>query len=88
MRDGFKIYDSDTHLSPMAKTLELYFDAACASGCQSGRAAKFHFVSAGPTKFPTPLSPPLPPQLRKEPGYRDLWDNRFIGRTASHPGVQ
>jgi hypothetical protein len=28
MRDGFKIYDSDTHLSPMAKTLELYFDAA------------------------------------------------------------
>ena len=28
MRDGFKIYDSDTHLSPSAETLERYFDAA------------------------------------------------------------
>ena len=28
MRDGFKIYDSDTHPSPMAETLEPYFDAA------------------------------------------------------------
>ena len=28
MRDGFKIFDSDTHLSPHAETLEPYFDAA------------------------------------------------------------
>jgi len=28
MRDGFKIYDSDTHISPMAETLEAYFDPA------------------------------------------------------------
>ena len=28
MRDGFKIFDSDTHLNPMAETLEPYFDPA------------------------------------------------------------
>ena len=28
MRHGLKIYDSDTHLSPSAETLEPYFDAA------------------------------------------------------------
>jgi len=28
MRHGFKIFDSDTHLNPMAETLEPYFDAA------------------------------------------------------------
>ena len=28
MRRGFKIFDSDTHLNPMAETLEPYFDAA------------------------------------------------------------
>lgn len=28
MRDGFKIYDSDTHLAPSAETLEGYFDPA------------------------------------------------------------
>lgn len=28
MRDGFKIYDSDTHLAPSAETLEPYFDTA------------------------------------------------------------
>ena len=28
MRNGFKIYDSDTHLSPSAETLEPYFDAS------------------------------------------------------------
>jgi hypothetical protein len=28
MRDGFKIFDSATHISPMAETLEPYFDAA------------------------------------------------------------
>ena len=28
MRDGFKIFDSDTHLNPMTETLEPYFDAA------------------------------------------------------------
>ena len=27
MRDGFKIFDSDTHLTPLAETLEPYFDA-------------------------------------------------------------
>ena len=27
MRDGFEIFDSDTHLSPLAETLEPYFDA-------------------------------------------------------------
>jgi len=26
MRDGFKIFDADTHLNPMAETLEPYFD--------------------------------------------------------------
>ena len=28
MRDGFKIFDADTHLNPMAETLEPYFDPA------------------------------------------------------------
>jgi len=28
MRDGFKVYDSDTHLAPSAETLETYFDAS------------------------------------------------------------
>lgn len=28
MRNGYKIYDADTHLSPSAETLEPYFDAA------------------------------------------------------------
>jgi hypothetical protein len=27
MRHGFKIFDSDTHLNPLAETLEPYFDA-------------------------------------------------------------
>ena len=28
MRRGFKIFDSDTHLNPMAEILEPYFDPA------------------------------------------------------------
>lgn len=28
MRGGFKIFDADTHLNPMAETLEPYFDPA------------------------------------------------------------
>ena len=28
MRQGFKVFDSDTHLGPNLETLEPYFDAA------------------------------------------------------------
>ena len=87
MRDGFKIYDSDTHLSPMAKTLELYFDAAMRKRLPEWESCKVPFrVGWADEIFQPPYRHRY--QLRKEPGYRDLWDNRFIGRTASHPGVQ
>ncbi len=52
MRDGFKIYDSDTHISPMAaEILEPYFDADMRKRLPEWEAAKFHFASAGPEKF-------------------------------------
>jgi hypothetical protein len=37
MRHGFKIFDSDTHLSPSAETLEPHFDIAMRERCLSGR---------------------------------------------------
>ena len=40
MRNGYKVYDSDTHIRPAADTLEKYLSPASASWCRTWRAAK------------------------------------------------
>lgn len=51
MRDGFKIYDSDTHPSPMAETLEPYFDAAMRKRLPEWESCKGPIRAVGRRKF-------------------------------------
>lgn len=43
MRNRFRIYEPDTHLSPMAETLEPYLDAAMRERLQASESCKVPF---------------------------------------------
>ena len=60
MRDGFMIYDSDTHLSPMAETLEPYFDAAMRRWLPEWESCKVLFRIGWAGEILQPPSRPLP----------------------------
>ena len=61
MRNGFKIYDSDTHLSPSAETLEPYFDASMRQRLPEWESCKVPFrIGWAGEKLAAALSPPLP----------------------------
>ena len=69
MRHGFKIFDSDTHLNPLAETLEPYFDAAMRKRLPEWESCKVPFASAGPARFCNHLTATVT-SSRKEPGWR------------------
>ncbi len=61
MRNGYKIFDSDTHIAPMAETLEPYFDASIRHSVADWEQFKvpFRIGWAGEilaTSLPAPLS--------------------------------
>ena len=63
MRDGFKIFDSDTHLNPLAETLEPYFDAAMRKRLPEWASCKVPFrTRLGRRDSRTAVSAPLPVQ--------------------------
>ena len=66
MRDGFKIFDADTHLNPLAETLEPYFDAAMRQRLPEWASCKVPFRTgwAGESSR-TAVSAPLPVQEKK-----------------------
>ncbi|MSP40502.1 MAG: hypothetical protein EXR70_18585 [Deltaproteobacteria bacterium] len=85
MRDGFKIYDSDTHLSPSAETLERYFDAAMRARLPEWESCKvpFHVGWAGEI-----LEPPFRHRYRFKT--RDGWREklRILGEAGPRDKVE
>ena len=60
MRNGFKIYDSDTPTAPSAETLEPYLDAAMRKRLPDWQGCKVPFGISWPARFSTTVSSPLP----------------------------
>ena len=70
MRDGFKIFDSDTHLNPLAETLEPYFDAAMLKRLPEWASCKVPFRTGWAGEI---LEPPYRHryQFKKRAGWRE-----------------
>jgi hypothetical protein len=70
MRHGFKIFDSDTHLNPMAETLEPYFDAAMRKRLPEWESCKVPFRVGWAGEI---LQPPYRHryQFKKRAGWRE-----------------
>jgi len=70
MRRGFKIFDSDTHLNPMAETLEPYFDPAMRQRLPEWERSKVPFRVGWAGEI---LQPPYRHQYRfkKREGWRE-----------------
>jgi uncharacterized protein len=70
MRNGYKIYDSDTHLNPMAETLEPYFDAAMRKRLPEWESCKVPFRVGWAGEI---LQPPYRHryQFKKRAGWRE-----------------
>jgi len=85
MRQRFKIFDSDTHLSPNAETLEPYFDAKMGKGLPEGENGKvpFRFGWAGEI-----LEPPYRHryQFTKRSGWRQKL--RILGEAGPREQVE
>ena len=70
MRHGFKIFDSDTHLNPMAETLEPYFDPAMRKRLPEWESCKVPFRVGWAGEI---LQPPYRHryQFKKRAGWRE-----------------
>jgi len=70
MRPGFKIFDSDTHLHPLAETLEPYFDAAMRKRLPEWESCKVPFRVGWAGEI---LQPPYRHryQFKKRAGWRE-----------------
>lgn len=85
MRDGFKVYDSDTHLAPSAETLDPYFDPAMRKRLSEWENCKvpFRIGWAGEK-----LEPPFRHRYRfkKREGWRE--ELRVLGEAGPRPQVE
>ena len=77
MRNGYKIYDSDTHLNPSAETLEPYFDAAMRKRLPEWESCKVPFRVGWAGEI---LQPPYRHRYRfsKRAGWRE--ELRVLGK--------
>ena len=78
MRDGFKIFDSDTHLNPMAETLEPYFDATMRARLPEWESCKVPFRVGWAGEI---LEPPYRHryQFKKRAGWRERLRHHLPG---------
>ena len=79
MRNGYKIFDSDTHIAPMAETLEPYFDASIRHSVADWEQFKVPFRIGWAGEI---LQPPYRHryQFKKRPGWRD--ELRILGEAG------
>jgi uncharacterized protein len=79
MRDGYKVFDSDTHIAPMAETLEPYFDASVRHWVADWEQFKVPFRIGWAGEM---LQPPYRHryQFKKRPGWRD--ELRILGEAG------
>src|SRR5438445_4166702 len=85
MRDGFKIFDSDTHLNPMAETLEPYFDAAMRKRLPEWESCKVPFRVGWAGEI---LQPPYRHryQFKKRAGWRERL--RILGEAGPREHIE
>jgi predicted TIM-barrel fold metal-dependent hydrolase len=79
MRNGYKIFDSDTHIAPMAETLEPYFEASIRNRLATWEEFKVPFRIGWAGEI---LEPPYRHryQFKKRAGWRD--ELRILGQAA------
>ena len=79
MRNGYKIFDSDTHIAPMAETLEPYFDGSIRHRLREWEQFKVPFRIGWAGEI---LRPPYRHryQFKKRTGWRD--ELRILGEAG------
>jgi hypothetical protein len=85
MRDGFKIFDSDTHLNPMAETLEPYFNGAMRERLPEWQSCKVPFRIGWAGEI---LQPPYRHryQFKKRAGWRERL--RILGEAGPREHIE
>jgi predicted TIM-barrel fold metal-dependent hydrolase len=85
MRNGYKIFDSDTHIAPMAETLEPYFDASIRHWVADWEQFKVPFRIGWAGEI---LQPPYRHryQFKKRPGWRD--ELRILGEAGPTESIE
>jgi uncharacterized protein len=85
MRNGYKIFDSDTHIAPMAETLEPYFDASIRHSIADWEQFKVPFRIGWAGEI---LQPPYRHryQFKKRPGWRD--ELRILGEGGPREHIE
>jgi predicted TIM-barrel fold metal-dependent hydrolase len=85
MRNGYKIFDSDTHVAPMAETLEPYFDASIRQRVADWEQFKVPFRIGWAGEI---LQPPYRHryQFKKRPGWRD--ELRILGEAGPREHIE
>ena len=85
MRNGYKIFDSDTHIAPMAETLEPYFDASIRHSVDDWEQFKVPFRIGWAGEI---LQPPYRHryQFKKRPGWRD--ELRILGEAGPREPIE
>jgi uncharacterized protein len=85
MRNGYKIFDSDTHIAPMAETLEPYFDASIRHWVADWEQFKVPFRVGWAGEI---LQPPYRHryQFKKRSGWRD--ELRILGEAGPREHIE
>jgi uncharacterized protein len=85
MRNGYKIFDSDTHIAPMAETLEPYFDASIRHRVADWEQFKVPFRIGWAGEI---LQPPYRHryQFKKRSGWRD--ELRILGEAGPREPIE
>ena len=85
MRNGYKIFDSDTHIAPMAETLEPYFDASIRHQVADWEQFKVPFRIGWAGEI---LQPPYRHryQFKKRAGWRD--ELRILGEAGPREPIE
>jgi hypothetical protein len=85
MRNGYKIFDSDTHIAPMAETLEPYFEASARQRVADWEQFKVPFRIGWAGEI---LQPPYRHryQFKKRPGWRD--ELRILGEAGPREHIE
>jgi len=85
MRNGYKIFDSDTHIAPMAETLEPYFEASIRHRLTEWEEFKVPFRIGWAGEI---LQPPFRHryQFKKRSGWRD--ELRILGEAGPRAHVE
>ena len=85
MRNGYKIYDSDTHLNPSAETLEPYFNAAMRKRLPEWESCKVPFRVGWAGEI---LQPPYRHRYRfsKRAGWRE--ELRVLGEAGPREPIE